>query len=98
MMEAKAGVLSSSCRWWCLLILPNPWQFRSCSMSPAPEEYCSMSKVSRLQDVMYKAYLHLCVMYKGDLHPLYRLSSPSPVSKTGLKSPRLPGWNVKLLV
>ena len=47
---------------------------------------------------MYKAYLHHGVMYKGYLHPLYRLSSPSTVSKTRLKSPRFPGRNVKLLV
>ena len=57
-----------------------------------------MSKVSGYQGVRYKAGLHHCVMYKGDLHPLYLLSSPSPRSKTGIKSPRLPGLNVKLLV
>ena len=56
-----------------------------------------MSKVSRHQEVMYKAYLHHCVMYKGYLHPPYRLFSPSPVFKTGLKSFRFPGWNVKLI-
>ena len=38
-----------------------------------------------------------CVMYKGYLNPLPFLSSPSPVYKTGFKSPRVQGWNVKLI-
>ena len=49
-----------------------------------------MSKVSRHQGVMYKAYLHHCVIRKGYPHPLFRLSSPSPVSKTRLQVSKIP--------
>ena len=33
---------------------------------------------------MYKAYEHLCIMYKGYLHPLYQLSLPVPFPKPDL--------------
>ena len=46
---------------------------------------------------MSKAYLHLCLISKAYLHPLYRLSFSQSVSKPGLKSPRFQGWNVKLV-
>ena len=56
-----------------------------------------LAEISKLEIPEVRVLAEISKSKKGYLNPLPFLSSPSPVYKTGFKSPRVQGWNVKLI-